>query len=133
MLVSGGVYLLGAMALNMNDIAIKENLRTLSESPKVLGYLILTSLCYVAGAFCIYSSIADKNASLASIIEISYPFFTILFAYVLFGSVGVSWPVILGAMFVFVGVSIIQMAGFMGGMTNPKEPSRTSLTFLREF
>ena len=66
--------------------------------------LALTSL---GGTVLLYLSITSKNATLASLIEISYPVFVALFAYLLFRQVQFNLSVIAGACLVFVGVGII--------------------------
>jgi len=65
----------------------------------------------LAGVVLLYVSISGKNATLASLIEISYPVFVALFAYVLFREIHVTAPVILGAALVFAGVGIIIAYG----------------------
>ncbi|MFP5348607.1 MAG: EamA family transporter [Gammaproteobacteria bacterium] len=69
----------------------------------ILG-IMLTSLL---GAVFLYVSIAGKNATLASLIEISYPVFVALFAYLLFRELHVNAPVLIGAALVFSGVALI--------------------------
>jgi drug/metabolite transporter (DMT)-like permease len=51
-------------------------------------------------------SITAKNATLAGLIEISYPIFIALFSFILFRSV-VNLPTMLGGMIIFVGVFVI--------------------------
>ena len=55
---------------------------------KTLALLVLTALLVIGGNFLIFSSIAGKNATMAAIIEISYPFFTLFFAWLLFRGTG---------------------------------------------
>lgn len=64
----------------------------------------LTSL--IASAF-VFMAIRDKNATLASLIEISYPVFVALFAYLLFRQADLSVPVVIGALLAFTGIGII--------------------------
>jgi drug/metabolite transporter (DMT)-like permease len=59
------------------------------------------------GTVLLYLSITGKNATLASLIEISYPVFVALFAYLLFRQIHFNANVILGAVLVFAGVGII--------------------------
>jgi len=66
--------------------------------------LALTSL---GGTVLLYLSITGKNATLASLIEISYPVFVALFAYLLFRQIQFNASVLVGACFVFLGVGII--------------------------
>lgn len=66
--------------------------------------LAVTSL---AGAVLLYVSIAGKNATLASLIEISYPVFVALFAYLMFRELHLNASVAIGAVLVFCGVALI--------------------------
>ncbi len=66
--------------------------------------LALTSL---AGAVLLFLSIAGKNATLAALIEISYPVFVVIFAWLLFREWHVNANVIAGAVLVFIGVCLI--------------------------
>ncbi len=52
-------------------------------------------------------SISAKNATLASLIEITYPLFVALFAYALFRESALNGGVVLGAVLVFSGVGVI--------------------------
>lgn len=78
---------------------------TLDTGPKVkVLALALTSLL---GSVLLFLSIAGKNATLASLIEISYPVFVAMFAFVLFREIHVNTSVIIGGLLVFAGVALI--------------------------
>ena len=78
---------------------------TLDTGPKVrVLALALTSLL---GSVLLFLSIASKNATLASLIEISYPVFVAMFAFVLFREIHVNTSVIIGGLLVFAGVAMI--------------------------
>lgn len=66
--------------------------------------IALTSLL---ASVLLFLSIDSKNATLASLIEITYPVFVALFAYLLFREVHVNASVLLGSLLVFAGVGII--------------------------
>jgi len=69
--------------------------------------ILAIALTSLLGAVLLYVSIAGKNATLASLIEISYPAFVALFAYLLFREVHLSASVLIGAGLVFSGVALI--------------------------
>jgi drug/metabolite transporter (DMT)-like permease len=78
---------------------------TLDTGPKVrVLALALTSLL---GSVLLFLSIAGKNATLASLIEISYPVFVALFAWLLFREIHVNTSVTIGGLLVFAGVAMI--------------------------
>ena len=60
-----------------------------------------------AGAVFIYLSLSSKNATLASLIEITCPVFVVLFAYLIFRQVHVNTSVILGRLMILVGAGLI--------------------------
>jgi len=59
------------------------------------------------GAVLLYLSVSSKNATLASIIEITYPVFVVLFAYLLFRQVHINTSVIFGGLMILAGASLI--------------------------
>ena len=59
------------------------------------------------GAMLLYLSVNSKNATLASLIEITYPVFVVLFAYLFFRQVHVNTSVILGGLMILVGAGLI--------------------------
>ncbi len=77
----------------------------LDTGPKVKVFaLALTSL---VGSVLLFLSIAGKNATLASLIEISYPMFVAVFAWLLFRELHVTPSAIIGGLLVFIGVAMI--------------------------
>lgn len=85
-----------------NDFGVWQTLPW-SERLPILA-IMATSLF---GAVLLYVSISGKNATLASLIEISYPVFVAVFAYLLFREVHLSASVLIGAALVFSGVALI--------------------------
>jgi drug/metabolite transporter (DMT)-like permease len=75
------------------------------ERMPVLG-ITLTSLL---ASVLLFLSIDSKNATLASLIEISYPVFVALFAFLLFREVHLNGSVLLGGAMVMAGVAIIVL------------------------
>jgi drug/metabolite transporter (DMT)-like permease len=61
----------------------------------------------IAGNLFILLSISEKNATLATLIEISYPIFSFLFAWLFFRDMQLTWHTALGAVLIVSGVSII--------------------------
>ena len=69
------------------------------------------ALTSVVGSLLLFISIGAKNATLASLIEISYPVFVALFAYLLFREWHFNAGVAAGAVLVFAGVALIARFG----------------------
>jgi drug/metabolite transporter (DMT)-like permease len=74
----------------------------------LIGAIALTSL---AGTVLLYLAVRGRNATLASLIEISYPAFVALFAWLLFGEWQLKPGVLLGAALVFAGTALIITYG----------------------
>jgi drug/metabolite transporter (DMT)-like permease len=70
----------------------------------LIGLIALTSL---AGTVLLYLAVRGRNATLASLIEISYPAFVALFAWLLFRDWQLNAGVLLGAALVFAGTMLI--------------------------
>ncbi|MFP5507142.1 MAG: EamA family transporter [Gammaproteobacteria bacterium] len=69
--------------------------------------IMAVSLTSLAGTVFMYLAIGGKNATLAAMIEISYPVFVALFSWLLFREMQINASVLAGALLVFAGVAII--------------------------
>lgn len=73
--------------------------------------LVLATMAVVALAcLAIFASIQALGASRAAVLEISYPLFVAIFAWLLYRH-PVPWPVIIGGIFIFIGSAIIVTLG----------------------
>lgn len=68
---------------------------------------VMFGLTVVIGNYLIFISIAQKNAALVNMIEIAYPLFTFLFAWLLFRDVQLNWATAIGGFLIFCGVGVI--------------------------
>lgn len=89
--------------------ALKSDFQILLNNPQLAGMAILLAICFVAANFMIATSIAEKNATLAALLEISYPIFTVFFAWLIFRDAHLTWETALGGLLIFIGVSIIYV------------------------
>ena len=72
--------------------------------------LVFTTMAVVVLAcLAIFSSIQALGAARAAVLEISYPLFVALFAWLLYRQ-PIQWPVIVGGIFIFIGSAIIVTA-----------------------
>ncbi|MDJ0861589.1 MAG: EamA family transporter [Gammaproteobacteria bacterium] len=82
--------------------------RTLYHLPWAEKLPILAlSVTSLSASILLFLSIESKNATLASLIEITYPMFVALFAYLLFRDVHLTPSAFTGGLLVFLGVAII--------------------------
>lgn len=70
-------------------------------------WLVTAMVCSTIGGLLVFMAIGEKNATLASLIEISYPLFVALFTWILFREVQVNWPTALGGGLVLSGVALV--------------------------
>ena len=85
-----------------NDI---ETVKTLPASEQwVIASLGLIGLF---GEVMVYLAITGKNATLASLIEMTYPVFVVLFAYVFYRHMHVTASVFVGGLMILVGAGLI--------------------------
>lgn len=83
----------------------------LSDQVRLLGpdwgWFAVAIVTSAVGALLIYMAIGEKNATLASLIEISYPFFVAIFAWLFFRETQFNWPTVVGGLFILGGVGIV--------------------------
>lgn len=71
------------------------------------GMIAAIGVTSLLGAVLLYVSIAGKNATLASLIEITYPVFVAFFAYVMFRHIHLNTSVTAGGLLVIAGAGLI--------------------------
>lgn len=86
--------------------SLETDFTTIASSKSLLWYVILGALAFVIAELFIGFSIISKNATLAGLIEISYPIFIALFSYLLFKN-KITIPTIIGGIIVFLGIFVI--------------------------
>lgn len=94
------------MPLFLRDLA--KDLNVVTALPMAeRGAIAAIGLTSLSGAVLLYLSIAGKNATLASLIEITYPVFVALFAYLMFRHIHLNTSVIIGGLLVMAGAGLI--------------------------
>ncbi len=76
----------------------------------VKGPILALALTSLLGSVLLFLSIHGKNATLASLIEITYPLFVALFAWLLFRHVHFDLTVVVGAMLILAGAGLIILS-----------------------
>ena len=71
------------------------------------GWFLFALVTSSLGAWMTYEAMGAKNATLASLVEISYPLFVVLFTWLFFRDFQLHWMTFLGGAFVIVGVFLI--------------------------
>jgi len=87
---------------------LKADIATLEGNKYLLWLLLAELLIANIGNYFISLSIQAKNATLAGLIELCYPIFTVLFTYLLFKQNHFNMAVLIGGSLIFSGVLVIS-------------------------
>jgi drug/metabolite transporter (DMT)-like permease len=93
----------------IKDGMFPRNIALLFDSGHLLALIILVGVILACGQFFIYHAISLKNSAYISIIEITYPLFVVVFLWVLFRDLQMSWSLALGGLLIFSGVTLILL------------------------
>ena len=103
--------LLGALITLPFALADRQSIKTLLESGKNNFLLIFAAVALATlGGFFIFSSIKILGASTASLFEIAYPFFVVLFSFLIFKTTP-NLSFMVGAILMFLGSFVIIRFG----------------------
>ena len=72
-------------------------------------WLATAMICSTAGGLAIFKAIDARNATLASLIEVSYPFFVAVFAWLFFRETQFNFPTALGGALILGGVVVVYL------------------------
>lgn len=86
---------------------VKPGMDILMAQPKLIPIIIIQALAIVIGSYMIFVAVNMKNATLVNLIEITYPLFTALFAYIILKDVQFNWWTLVGGLVVMSGLAII--------------------------
>lgn len=111
MAVTGVLYMACTIGLAAFTGQVKGGLDLIMSDKRLFIEILLISLCYVGGSFLIYVAINLKNATAVNLIEISYPLFTMIFAYWILKEVQVNIGTIIGGLFITFGIIIMYVKG----------------------
>jgi drug/metabolite transporter (DMT)-like permease len=100
----GAVAAAVALALTGKIGLLPTEIRALGGDWKWFVAAIVTS---AIGALLIYMAIGEKNATLASLIEISYPFFVAVFAWIFFRETQFNLATVAGGLLILGGVAVV--------------------------
>jgi drug/metabolite transporter (DMT)-like permease len=91
--------------------SLQEDLTTIASSKQTLRLVVFSAIIFLAAEVLIGVSISQKNATLAGLVEISYPFFAAAFSFLLFREQQMSVVVLAGGLLIFAGVSLVYIFG----------------------
>lgn len=112
LLLLSGCAMLPFLALfSWQTGGFQKGLDFMAEDKARWALLVVSMTSVLAGRFLMFESIRHKNVSLASLIEISYPVFIILFTWFLFREFHLNAASALGGVMVLGGVALIYLKG----------------------
>lgn len=88
---------------------VKPGIALITANPKILLMMLVNALCIVVGGYLILVAVNLKNATLVNMIEMTYPFFTALFAYFLLKEAQLNSWTAFGGLFIIIGLMIITI------------------------
>ena len=87
--------------------ALKHDLATLNGSGKLIFLLTTVTIVSIIAELSINFSISEKDATLAGFVEITYPFFIALFAYIFYRQEELHPGTAIGGALIFIGACVI--------------------------
>src|SRR5258706_3251829 len=106
-IVSLAVFVL-TLFLSYSSSNLKADLTAIAGSKRLLFFVISGILTVTGAELLIASAIKANSATLAGLVEISYPIFIAIFSYVLFKESELTVSTIVGGIFIFIGLFIIS-------------------------
>lgn len=103
LLISAIAFLILAAVLGV----LRTDLTAITNSNRALFLFLSGVVIFCLAELFIGLSIAGKSATLAGLIEITYPLFIALFAYLLFKEHDLNWGIAFGGLCIFIGVAIV--------------------------
>jgi drug/metabolite transporter (DMT)-like permease len=103
-LLFGLLVIGGLMAATGRAGKLTDELHGLGGDVLWLGVAMAAS---TSAGLLIFFAIGEKNATVASLIEISYPLFVAFFAWLLFRESQLNWPVVIGGAMILGGVLVV--------------------------
>lgn len=86
---------------------VPETIQALQSKKIVILWLVLAIISTLTANYLSLLAVQLKNASLASMVEISYPLWVVLFTYLIFSDKQVSILSVIGGIFVIIGIMLV--------------------------
>lgn len=102
---------LAATVLALATGSLRSDTTLLAHDRTAMMLVGASVLAFTAANTAIFFSIATKNATLAGLVEISYPLFITLFTWLLFRESHLNSAVVTGAVLIAAGVMVIMLRG----------------------
>lgn len=103
--VAAAVMLATSLATKRFSTDVQAVFATRGTLPLLAAFIVTALLANVAISY----SIAGRNATLAAVVEIAYPLFTVLAAWLLFGERHLNASTLVGGLLIFAGAAVISL------------------------
>lgn len=87
--------------------SVPEQIGMIRNNPKMFVGMVMTATLYIIANYLVFWAIKHKDATSVNLIEISYPLFTLLFAWLLFSDLQLNWGIGIGAMLILCGMGCV--------------------------
>jgi drug/metabolite transporter (DMT)-like permease len=108
------LYATVATIMGLSVLAATGRLAHLTRISQTIGddwlWLLVAVITSCVGVLLIYMAIGEKNATLVSLIEISYPVFVAFFAWLFFRQIQFNLMTIVGAVMILGGVAVVYLS-----------------------
>ena len=85
----------------------RRDLALLASGGREAWWLAASVAVYLTANLCILASVRGSNATLAAVVETTYPLFTVVFAWLLFREMQATPGTLLGAVLIIAGVACV--------------------------
>jgi drug/metabolite transporter (DMT)-like permease len=85
----------------------RRDLALLASGGREAWWLAASVAVYLTANLCILASVRGSNATLAAVVETTYPLFTVVFAWLLFREMQATSGTLLGAVLIIAGVACV--------------------------
>jgi len=85
----------------------RRDLALLASGGREAWWLAASVAVYLTANLCILASVRGSNATLAAVVETTYPLFTVVFAWLLFREMQATPATLLGAVLIIAGVACV--------------------------
>ena len=109
LVISSALCTVVFLIVALTNGSLQKDVPTLVSNNAALTLALAGAVALIVAEVFIGLSITSKNATLAGLIEISYPIFIILFSYLIFRESHLNLGTILGGVLVFSGIASIYL------------------------
>ena len=99
------------LALSLMQGTAKQGINMIMGDKNIIWLILAVSFSFLTATFFIFHSIQAKNATLAGLVEVSYPIFTILFTWLFFRQFHLNLYSGIGGLLILSGIAVIYIKG----------------------